>query len=62
MSNRGLDGWKPVFTCGEIYWEFYDDGDFLIRCTMAFRDKLLSKSKLPLKIITIDVDGLLTTC
>lgn len=55
-----LDGWKPVFAYGCIRWEFYDEGEFIIMCTQAFRDELLAKSGLQLKIITNDIEGLLT--
>lgn len=64
MKNTGintpLDGWKQVYCAGEIYFELFDDGEFIIRCTRKFRDEILRKSKLPLKLINSDIEGLLT--
>lgn len=59
-DHSNLDGWLQVFYGGEIYYELYDDGMFVIRCTRAFRDKILAKSRLPLKLIDSGIEGLIT--
>lgn len=54
------DGWYRVYVSGEIYWEWWDCGKFIIRCTMGVRDKILQESGLSLKLIDHEVRGILT--
>ena len=60
IPNILLDGWKMVWTTGTIYYEFWDDGEFIIRCTRQARDNILNKSELPLKSIDSEIEGILT--
>lgn len=60
MPNN-LDGWKAVWSCGEVMWKFWDEGMFILRCSRSGRDEILKSSRLPLKLISNDVEGLLTT-
>lgn len=60
QTNKVLDGWRRVWMAGEIYWEFYDYGEFVIRCTLSARDKILQRSGLPLKLIDSEIQGLIT--
>ena len=55
-----LDGWKQVFTSGTVYYEFWDEGVFVIRCTMQARDNILELASLPLKRIDSGITGILT--
>jgi hypothetical protein len=55
-----LDGWRRIYVSGEIYWEWYDCGRFVIRCTLSTRDRILEKSGLLLKIIDSEIVGILT--
>lgn len=60
MCNTNLDGWRRIWVSGGLYWDYYDCGEFVIRCTREARDKILQDSKLPLKIINDDIHRLLT--
>jgi hypothetical protein len=60
MPTNNLDGWRKVWVSGGVYWEFYDDGVYVIRCTTQARDMILQMSRLSLKIIEGEVIGLLT--
>lgn len=60
QDNRALDGWRAVYTCGTTYWEMWDEGVFIIRCTRKARDNILEWSGLPLKLITSEITGLIT--
>lgn len=55
-----LDGWKAVYYSGMVYYEFYDEGVFILRCTRFTRDKILTESGLPLKLIDSEIEGILT--
>jgi len=46
------DGWCRVWEAGTYYWEMWDDGVFVIRCTLHARDDILRASDLPLKEFT----------
>ena len=59
-DNPNKDGWQQVYCAGEIYFEFFDDGEFIIRCTRTFRDEIIKKSGLPLKLINTEIEGILT--
>jgi hypothetical protein len=60
MPTNNLDGWRRVWVYGGFYWEFYDDGVYVIRCTLSARDGILQMSGLSLKIIEGEIVGLLT--
>ena len=54
-----MDGWLAVYSCGKIYYEFYDEGQLLITCCRECRDDILIKSKLPLKMINTEESAIL---
>jgi hypothetical protein len=60
MVEQVKDGWLQVLSSGNFYWDFYDDGQFILRCTRDARDAILSESHLPLKLINSEIIGILT--
>ena len=60
MSNK-IDGWKAVWCYGEVMWEFWDEGLFILRCSRGGRDEIIKEASLPLKLVSEDIEGLLTT-
>jgi len=60
MVEQLKDGWVQVLSSGSFYWDFYDEGIFILRCTRDARDAILSKSGLPLKLISSEITGVLT--
>ena len=51
VGNILKDGWEPILQWGCVYWCFWDDGELITTVNRAYRDKILLKSKLPLKLI-----------
>ena len=60
INGNVIDGWQQVHTSGEFYWDFFDEGNFIIRCKRSARDEILEKSGLPLKLVDSGIYGILT--